>query len=77
MGDQTNNRVRIIETKYGYGLDLMTYTEDELISLVEKAVNDTELKAKLAKVSQRIQKENSLEKIGNRIVDYVYNLQSK
>lgn len=74
LGDQINNQKRIVETGYGYDLNLMYYTEDELLSTVEKALADTELKVKLAKISQRIQKENKIEKIATRVVDYVCNL---
>lgn len=74
LGDQINNQKRITETGYGYSLDLMSYKENDLISTVEKALNDSELKAKLAKISERIQKENRISQIATKIVDYVEKL---
>lgn len=36
LGDQINNAKRLTETGYGYSLDLLNYTEEELLSTVEK-----------------------------------------
>ena len=61
------------ETSFGYQLNLMTYTEEELIDTVEKALNNEELQAKVRRAGQRIQRENKskLDSISNRIMNYI------
>lgn len=61
------------ETSFGYQLNLMTYTEEELIDTVEKALNNEELQAKVRRAGQRIQRENKskLDSISNRIINYI------
>lgn len=65
--------MRVEETGFGFQLDLLTYTEEELISAVEKALNNEESRKKVKKAGQRIQQENKskLDSISNRIVDYI------
>lgn len=77
FGDQVNNEKRITEKELGFSLDLTSYTDDELISTVEKALNDHELRIKLDKISKRIQKENKIDQVASKIVDYVDKLYQK
>uniref|UniRef100_A0AAN0LM54 UDP-glycosyltransferase n=1 Tax=Polyphagotarsonemus latus TaxID=1204166 RepID=A0AAN0LM54_9ACAR len=62
MGDQINNAKRIEETGFGYQMDLMNYTVEELKDKIEKIFSDESLIKKIKKVGERIRKENSLEK---------------
>ena len=73
LGDQVNNAKRVEETEYGYRLELMRYTEDELIGAVKKALQNEELRLKMKKAGQRIQLENQskLDSISNKIVDFI------
>lgn len=64
----------MVEKNLGFGLDLMNYTEVQLLSTVEKALNDKEMRSKLKAASERIQKEDKISKIANRVAEYVENL---
>lgn len=55
-------------------MDLLNYTENELITTVEKAINADEIKAKLTKASQRIQSENKISQVATKIVHYLDDL---
>lgn len=68
---QINNAKRLEETGYGYQLDIMTYTEDQMIDTVQKALNNQELKEKMQRASARIRSENKMDQIAKRIVDFV------
>lgn len=61
------------ETEFGYRLDLMSYTEEQLIDSVEKALNNEELRLKVRRAGQRIRQENKskLDSISNKVVDYI------
>uniref|UniRef100_A0AAN0LM61 UDP-glycosyltransferase n=1 Tax=Polyphagotarsonemus latus TaxID=1204166 RepID=A0AAN0LM61_9ACAR len=63
MGDQINNARHIEETGYGYQLDLMNYTKDDLKEKIEKIFSNKSLIDKYNKISERIKNEKSLEKI--------------
>uniref|UniRef100_A0AAN0N6H0 UDP-glycosyltransferase n=1 Tax=Polyphagotarsonemus latus TaxID=1204166 RepID=A0AAN0N6H0_9ACAR len=61
MADQVNNAKRIEETGFGFQMNLLSYTDEELKDKIEKVLNNDTLIEKTKKVGQRIRKENSLE----------------
>lgn len=68
-----NNAKRVEETEFGYRLDLMSYTDDQLINCVKKALNNEELGVKMKKAGQRIRLESKtkLDSISNRIIHFI------
>ena len=73
--DQINNGKRIEELNYGYQIkDILNYEEQELIDKLTKLINDEELKLKWKRASERIQQEDRISKIVQKIVDYVCEL---
>uniref|UniRef100_A0AAN0LHH8 UDP-glycosyltransferase n=1 Tax=Polyphagotarsonemus latus TaxID=1204166 RepID=A0AAN0LHH8_9ACAR len=62
LGDQPNNAKRIEETGYGYQMDLMNYTQEELKEKIEKVFSSETLIEKNKKVGERIRKDDSLDK---------------
>uniref|UniRef100_A0AAN0LHI6 UDP-glycosyltransferase n=1 Tax=Polyphagotarsonemus latus TaxID=1204166 RepID=A0AAN0LHI6_9ACAR len=62
MTDQLNNAKRTEETEFGYQMNLMDYTKEELKEKINKILSDKVLIEKTKKVGERIRKENSLEK---------------
>jgi len=71
LGDQINNATRIEETGYGYKLDVNKYADDELISVVNKMLNNEEIKMKWKAASERIKKEDRINTVANQIVEYI------
>lgn len=74
LADQINNAVRLEETNYGYQLDLLTCTEEQLADRLNKILNDEKLRTKLRIASERIQKENRIVSVVHKIADYVNKL---
>lgn len=74
MGDQFNNATRIEETGFGFKMDLYNVTEKELATKLDRLLNDQELRAKWKRASERIQKENRINSVSNRIAEYVERL---
>uniref|UniRef100_A0AAN0LH68 UDP-glycosyltransferase n=1 Tax=Polyphagotarsonemus latus TaxID=1204166 RepID=A0AAN0LH68_9ACAR len=74
MGDQLNNAKRIEETGYGYRMDLMNYTQEELKEKIEKLLLDETLIEKTKKVGERIRKEKSLDKAVKIFYESIKNL---
>ena len=62
------------ETGYGYSMDPVNFTEEELTDKLSKILNNEELRIKWKKASERIQRENRMSPVVDRIVDYVYKL---
>lgn len=54
----------------------MNYTEQELSDKISKILNDEELKLKWKKASERIQRENRMNLVVDKIVDFVNQLDS-
>jgi UDP:flavonoid glycosyltransferase YjiC (YdhE family) len=70
FGDQFDNAQRVQDTGYGIRLDALNCSETELLEAIEKLVNDSDLKLKLEKISERIQTSKSL----NKVVDLIEGL---
>ena len=71
---QINNGVRVEETGYGYRLDLMSYTDEQLVETVSKALANEELRSKMKKASERIRKKPKMQMVADRVVEYVSRL---
>uniref|UniRef100_A0AAN0LHV3 UDP-glycosyltransferase n=1 Tax=Polyphagotarsonemus latus TaxID=1204166 RepID=A0AAN0LHV3_9ACAR len=65
IGDQPNNAKRLEETGFGYRINLMNYTQEELKEKINKILSDEILIEKTKKVGERIRNEKSLEKAKN------------
>ncbi|CAG2107418.1 unnamed protein product [Medioppia subpectinata] len=61
--DQYDNAMRIDEKGFGVRLNPYECSESQLLSAIDTLLNDTKLKQKLTKVSQRIQTENNIKTI--------------
>jgi len=62
FGDQYDNAQRLEEKGYGVRLEPYDCTEEELLSAIEKLLNDEELKTKLSEASKRISSDKGLVK---------------
>lgn len=74
LGDQISNAARLEETKFGFRLDLMKCTEQELADCLAKLTGDAELRLKWKKASERIQKEQRIVGAVNELADYIRKL---
>lgn len=74
--DQINNGVRIEETGWGYQLDILHFTEEQLRDRLERIVNDQELRLRYKKASEKIRADDKITKVADRIAGYVCGLQS-
>ena len=72
--DQINNATHVEETEFGFKLDIMKYTEEELSKTLNKVLTDKAMKLRLKKVSERMQKENRIVSVADEIVDYICKL---
>ena len=73
FGDQYDNAQRIQEQGLGIRLDPYFCTEEELLDAIEKLINDSDLKQKYQKISERIQKSKSREMAAKLIEQVVIN----
>ena len=73
FGDQICNAKRIEESGYGYRINSRNYTQEVLASTIHRALNDVELKYKLRKASERIQRDNEIGSIGSKVMNYLNN----
>lgn len=71
IGDQINNGMRLEETNYGFQLDLIACTEEELADRLQKLVGDEALRKKWKAASERIQEEQRIVTVANQLADYV------
>ncbi|CAG2111481.1 unnamed protein product, partial [Medioppia subpectinata] len=71
MGNQFDFAQAIQDRGLGIRLDPYQCSEAELLAAVERLLNDNELTEKLANISQRIQSNNSLEKLPQIIDNYI------
>ena len=71
FGDQYDNDQRIQEKKLGFRLDGYSCTENELLSTVDKLVNDSQLKGKYKKISERIRTDRTKEKAAQLVVELI------
>lgn len=74
FADQINNATRIEETGFGYKLDTLNFTEQELADKLRRLLNDEKLRKRWTEASRRIQSENRIVKVVDRIADYVQGL---
>ena len=72
--DQFDNAQRINETKFGMRIDPYDFDEQELLDAIEKLLNDKELKERLKRASNRIQKSDPYslftDKVEKLLTDY-------
>jgi UDP:flavonoid glycosyltransferase YjiC (YdhE family) len=71
FADQFDNAQRIYEKGFGIRLDTYNFTEEELLTAIEKLLNDENLKTKLSKISNRIQNSESFIKAAELIEELV------
>lgn len=71
---QINNASRIEETGFGFRMDIMNFESDELVEKLEKLLTDKALRKKWSDASRRIQKENRILSVVDRLVNYVEKL---
>lgn len=74
LGDQIANAKRVEETGYGYKIDLMNVEQNELAEKLNKLTNDKALYQKWKDASRRIQQENRIGEVAERIVEYIERL---
>ena len=67
FADQYDNAQRIQEEGFGIRMDPYSCTKEELLSAVDKLVNDDELAKRMAGVSRRIQSSRSNERAADLI----------
>jgi len=73
FSDQFDNAQRIHEKGFGIRLDPYSCTEQELIEAIEKLLTNQSLNEKLKKISERIQKEDSISKLPHLIESLIDN----
>ncbi|CAG2102131.1 unnamed protein product [Medioppia subpectinata] len=73
FSDQYDNSQQIQDTGFGRRLDAYKCSEEELLAAIETLLNDREMAERVAKVSRRIQTDNSLAKLPQIIEDFVQN----
>lgn len=61
------------ETGYGYQVDPMNYTDEQLIATVSRALADEELRSKMKKAAERVRKERRINVVAGQIWDYLNN----
>ena len=69
--DQVNNASRVEELKFGYQLDLIDYTRDELEDRLNKVLNDEDMRRRLKEASQRIQKEKKILAAADYVMEFL------
>jgi UDP:flavonoid glycosyltransferase YjiC (YdhE family) len=67
FGDQFDNAQRIHEKGFGIRLDTYNFKEEELLTAIEKLLNDEVLKERLVAASNRILNSDSLIKASELI----------
>uniref|UniRef100_A0AAN0LJ20 UDP-glycosyltransferase n=1 Tax=Polyphagotarsonemus latus TaxID=1204166 RepID=A0AAN0LJ20_9ACAR len=76
IGDQINNAKRIEETGFGFQMDLMNYTKEELKEKIIRILSEKNISKKMKQASERIKNENNLEKAVKKFyesLDFVIN----
>lgn len=71
---QINNASRIEETGFGFRMNIMDFTSDELAGKLEKLLTDKQLRKKWSDASLRVQKDNRILEVARRLCDYVEKL---
>ncbi|XP_054152693.1 uncharacterized protein LOC128951470 [Oppia nitens] len=71
FADQFENAQRVEDKGFGIRLNAYKCTDEELLTAIEKLLNDNELNEKLQKISQRIQSEDSLQTLPQIIDNYL------
>ena len=69
--DQVNNASRVEELKFGYQLDLINYTRDEMEDRLNKVLNDEDMRRRLKEASQRIQKEKKILAAADYVMEFL------
>ena len=74
LADQISNGVRLEETQFGFRLDVLTCTEQELADCLAKLIGDDSLRLKWKRAAERIQKEQRIVTVVDQLADYVRKL---
>lgn len=69
--DQVNNASRVEELKFGYQLDLINYTRDEMEDRLNKVLNDEDMRRRLKEASERIQKEKKILAAADYVMEFL------
>ncbi|XP_054157603.1 NDP-glycosyltransferase YjiC-like [Oppia nitens] len=72
--DQFDNAQCVEDNGFGIRLDLHSCTENELLSAIDKLLSDKQLHEKLAKISKRIQSDNSQRKLPKIFENLLYTM---
>ena len=72
--DQFDNSQRVHEKGFGIRLNAYQCTQNQLIQAIDHLIYNDELACRMKKISQRIQKEVKLGKVGQLIENLVINL---
>lgn len=67
--DQLNNGTRLEELGYGYKVDIFDFDPEKLKEGINKVLNDEKLKQKMIEASKRIQNNNGIEIVCNRLIE--------
>ncbi|XP_046917327.2 NDP-glycosyltransferase YjiC [Dermatophagoides farinae] len=67
FADQYDNAQRLQENGYGARLDPFNYRQEDLINLVERLLNDQQLKQRLMIISKRMQTSNLRDELAKRL----------
>ena len=68
FGDQINNGKRVEESGYGYRIDITNYNEELLASTLQNAFSNEEMRDKMKRASDRIQKDDEINSIANQFM---------
>jgi len=71
FADQFDNAQRIDEKGFGIRLNTYNFKEEELLTAIEKLLNDENLKTKLSEISNRIKNSQSFIKAAELIEEIV------
>lgn len=71
FADQYDNAQRVTEKKFDARLETYAFTDDEMISTIDRLLNDTQLIARAKAASQRIANSNSKDIVSTKIEELV------
>lgn len=63
--------MHVEECSYGYSLNLLDYTEEQLKDRIERLLNDEDMKIRLKNTSERIRNSKKIEDAAQKLVDFL------
>lgn len=69
--DQQNNSKRVEELKFGYQLDLINYTKEEMEDRLNSVLNDQDMQRRLKEASKRIQQANKIYAAADYVAEFL------